>query len=471
MTQPDAKTTQAYVDQFWDSDIVPTITEYIKIPNKSPAFDPDWDAHGHMEEALQLAIKWIEAHPIPGAKMHVGRIPGRTPLLLLDVPGQIDKTMVLYGHLDKQPEMTGWREDLGPWKPVYEDGKLYGRGGADDGYALFASMCAIMALQKQGVPHARAVIMIEFSEESGSVDLPAYVDHFEDIIGQPDLVVCLDSGAGNYDQLWSTTSLRGLVGGTIKVDVLEEGVHSGDASGVVASSFRVIRNLLDRIEDSSTGRILPKDLQVEIPQQRIDQAKRASQALGDEVYTKFPFVDGMKPMAEELPEIVLNRTWRAALSYTGLDGMPSTGDGGNVLRPFTTLKLSLRLPPTLEAKGAQDALEKILSEDPPHGAEVSLHFEEPATGWNAPELASWLEKALDDASETFYGKPALHMGEGGTIPFMGMLGDKYPQAQFVVTGVLGPQSNAHGPNEFLHVPYAKKLTACVAHIIARHATV
>lgn len=471
MTQPDAKQTQAYVDKFWDSDIVPTVTEYIKIPNKSPAFDPDWDAHGYMEEALQLAKKWIEDHPIPGAELHVGRIPGRTPLLLLDIPGQIDKTMVLYGHLDKQPEMTGWREDLGPWKPVYENGKLYGRGGADDGYALFASMCAIMALQEQGIPHARAVVMIEFSEESGSPDLPAYVDHFEDIIGQPDLVVCLDSGAGNYDQLWSTTSLRGLVGGTMQVDVLNEGVHSGDASGVVSSSFRVIRQLLDRIEDAKTGEILPAALKVDIPQQRIDQAKKATQALGDEVYSKFPFVDGMDPMADDLVTLVLNRTWRAALSYTGQDGLPPTVSGGNVLRPFTRLKLSLRLPPTLEADGAQAALEKLLAENPPYGSKVTLHFEEPATGWNAPELAEWLEKALDDASQTFYGKPALHMGEGGTIPFMGMLGDKYPKAQFVVTGVLGPASNAHGPNEFLHVPYAKKLTACVAHIIARHATV
>lgn len=471
MTQPDAKKTQAFVDAFWDREIVPTITEYVTIPNKSPAFDPDWSANGHMEKALQLAKAWIEAHPIEGATLHVGRIPGRTPLLLLDIPGTVDKTMVLYGHLDKQPEMEGWRSDLGPWKPVFENGKLYGRGGADDGYALFASMCAIKALHEQGIPHARAVVMIEFSEESGSVDLPAYVEHFEDIIGQPDLVVCLDSGAGNYDQLWSTTSLRGLVGGTIRVDVLQEGVHSGDASGVVASSFRIIRDLLNRVEDAKTGKILPPEFQVEIPQQRLVQASKAAASLDTQVYAKFPFVEGMKPMAEDLTELVLNRTWRAALSYTGQDGLPATGSGGNVLRPYTKLKLSLRLPPTLEAKKAQAALTRILSQDPPYGAKVTLHFEEPATGWNAPELVKWLEEALNDASQTFYGKPALHMGEGGTIPFMGMLGEKLPNAQFVVTGVLGPQSNAHGPNEFLHVPYAKKLTACVAHIIAKHAQV
>ncbi|CAM2007199.1 M20 family metallopeptidase [Acanthopleuribacter pedis] len=467
----DSKETESFINAFWDSDIVPTLIEYIKIPNKSPAFDPDWEANGHMEEAYQLAKKWIEDHPIEGMILHEGRLPGRTPLLLLDIPGDTDNTILLYGHLDKQPEMTGWREGLGPWIPVMEEGKLYGRGGADDGYALFASMAALMAARRQGVKLPRAVVMIEFSEESGSPDLPAYVDHFAKEIGEVDLVVCLDSGAGNYDQLWSTTSLRGLVGGTVRVDVLNEGVHSGDASGVVASSFRVLRQLFARLEDAETGKVLPEELQAEIPAQRMDQARQVAAELGEEVYTKFPFVDGMQPMSDDTVTCILNRTWRAALSYTGLDGMPSTQAGGNVLRPYTTWKLSLRLPPTLNGEEAQKAVERILSENPPYNAKVTCHFEESATGWNAPPLADWLGEALDEVSQTFYGKPALHMGEGGSIPFMGMLGEKFPKAQFVVTGVLGPNSNAHGPNEFLHVPYAKKLTCCVAHILAIHAKV
>ena len=466
---PNPKTTEDFVNNFWDENIVPTITEYIRIPNKSPAFDPDWDKHGHMEDALQLAKKWIEDHQIPGAELHVGRLEGRTPLLLLDVPGDLDRTIMMYGHLDKQPEMTGWREDLGPWIPKFEDGKLYGRGGADDGYALFASMCAIKALKEQGVKHARCVIMIEFSEESGSPDLPPYVDHFKDIIGDVDLVICLDSGAGNYDQLWSTTSLRGMIGGSVRVDILREGVHSGDASGVVPSSFRILRQLLNRLEDADTGKIVLDALHDEIPQQRIDQAGLVAESLGDEVYTKFPFLDGAAPMGTERVELILNRTWRPTLSYIGQDGLPPTQTGGNVLRPHTELKLSFRLPPTLDSEAAKKVIHDTLSANPPYNAKVTVDFEDAANGWNAPELADWLGDTLNEVSNTFYGKPALHMGEGGSIPFMGMLGEKFPQAQFVVTGVLGPASNAHGPNEFLHVPYAKKLTCCVAHILARHA--
>ena len=466
----DPAATTAFVDAFWDDTIVPTITEYIRIPNKSPSFDADWEANGHMEDALQLALRWLEQHPVHGMEITVGRIPGRTPLILVDVPatGDSDATILMYGHLDKQPEMTGWREDLGPWIPKYEDGKLYGRGGADDGYALFASVGALLALAEQGVPHARAVIMIEFSEESGSPDLPAYVDHFKDQIGTPDLVVCLDSGAGNYEQMWSTTSLRGLIGGTLDVHVLKQGVHSGDASGVVPSSFRVARHLLSRLEDPETGRVLLESLWAEIPEDRVRQAERAGESLGQGVHQRFPWAGNMGPTDTDPAQCVLNRTWRPALSITGIDGVPATGSAGNVLRPHTKLKLSLRLPPTVDAHGAAGVLTGLFTNDVPYAADVRCDFTDAASGWNAPPLASWLETTLDEASETYYGKPCLHMGEGGSIPFMGMLNAKFPEAQFVVTGVLGPESNAHGPNEFLHVPYAKKLTACICHVLAVH---
>ncbi|MCB1049591.1 MAG: M20 family metallopeptidase [Acidobacteria bacterium] len=465
----DAKQTLHFVDGFWEKEIVPTLCEYIEIPNKSPLFDPKWVENGHMERVLQLALKWIEAHPLEGAKLHVGRLEGRTPLIILDVPGAIDKTVMMYGHLDKQPEMVGWRDGLGPWKAVREGDKLYGRGGADDGYALFASVCALKALREQGIPHARTVILIEFSEESGSPDLPAYVNHYADLIGDVDLVICLDSGAGNYDQLWSTTSLRGMVGGTLTVKVLTEGVHSGDASGIVPSSFRVIRQLLSRLEDPSTGEIIPAEFKAKIPEQRLQQAQVAADALGQDVYAKFPWMPGMQPMHDDLTQLVLNRTWRATLSITGQDGMPPIESAGNVLRPHTSLQISLRLPPTTQAKKAQEKFIQLMSENPPYGAKVELVCEKYANGWNAPELAPWLDTILNEVSNEFYGKPAVHMGEGGSIPFMGMLGDKFPKAQFVVTGVLGPQSNAHGPNEFLHIAYAKKLTACVTHILAQHA--
>lgn len=464
----DSNQIKDFVGKMWDEQIVPQLVEYIRIPNKSPMFDAQWVEHGYMDQAVSLMEKWAKAQPIPGMQLEVVRLPGRTPLIFIEIPGTGDDCVLLYGHLDKQPEMTGWAPHLGPWTPVIEGDKLYGRGGADDGYAIFGSLAAILALQAQKIPHARCVVMIEACEESGSYDLPYYVDHLAARIGKPSLIVCLDSGCGNYDQMWLTTSLRGMTGGNLSVNVLEEGVHSGDASGVVASSFRILRDVLSRLEDEATGKILPGELHVEIPAQRLEQARRSAEVLGDDVYSKFPFIDGMRPMDNDLAELVLNRTWRPALSVTGMDGMPALDSAGNVLRPFTAVKLSLRLPPTADAVKSGDFLKQLLEKDPPYGAKVEFKLEKAGSGWNAPELAAWLEQAVDEASRTFFGPPAAYMGEGGSIPFMGMLGEKFPGAQFLITGVLGPHSNAHGPNEFLHIPTGKRVTACVAKVVAEH---
>ena len=464
----DTAKTDRFIADAWDGDIVPRLVEYIRIPNKSPMFDAQWKEHGYMDDAVKLLAGWAKAQPIAGMQVEVLELEGRTPLIYIEIEGQGDDCVLLYGHLDKQPEMTGWADDLGPWKPVIKGDKLYGRGGADDGYALFGSLTAIRALKEQGKPHARCVILIEACEESGSYDLPFYVDHLAERIGKPSLVVCLDSGCANYDQLWCTTSLRGLAGGNLKVNVLSEGVHSGDASGVVPSSFRLLRQLLSRLEDEATGKILVDELYVDIPEQRMKQAHRAAEVLGSEIWDKFPFLPGMTPMNPDLTELVLNRTWRPALSITGVDGMPTLQNAGNVLRPHTAVKLSLRLPPTLEPKRAGEILKRVLEANPPHGCRVEVELEKASTGWNAPALAPWLERAINTASQESFGAPAMYMGEGGTIPFMGMLGEKFPGAQFMITGVLGPHSNAHGPNEFLHIPTGKRVTSAVARVIADH---
>jgi acetylornithine deacetylase/succinyl-diaminopimelate desuccinylase-like protein len=453
----------------WDVDIVPQLTSYVRVPAKSPHFDPQWEAHGHIERVIRLAEAWVKKQPVRGMNCEIVRLAGRTPLLHFDVPGTGDRTVLLYGHLDKQPEMTGWREGYGPWEPLFEDGKLYGRGGADDGYAVFAALSAIGALQAQGVAHSRCLGMIETCEESGSYDLPAYLDALAPRMGAVDFVIGLDSGCGDYERMWETTSLRGLAGGVLRVEVLSEGVHSGDASGIVPSSFRIARKLLDRLEDATTGRILPEGLHAPIPAERAQQAARAAEILGDIVLTKYPFAGATQPMIADRAEALLNRTWRPALSVTGAGGLTPIADAGNVLRPQTSLKLSLRLPPTVDGAHAGRTMKALLEADPPYGAKVHFDIEEGATGWNAPRATPWLTKAVNDASLAFYGKPACAMGEGGTIPFMAMLGRHFPDAQFLITGVLGPHSNAHGPNEFLHVPYATKLTACVASVIAAHA--
>ena len=467
----------------WQSEITPALVEYIAIPAKSPLFDPDWARHGYINQAVDLAVNWARKQVIAGMQIEVARLAGRTPTLFIDIPEftgtqrtppllerdqkpHTPKIVLLYGHLDKQPEMTGWRSDLGPWLPKIENGKLYGRGGADDGYAVFTALAAIAALQAQNLSHPRCTALIETSEESGSPDLPAYMEALAPRIGTPDLVVGLDSGCGDYERLWSTASLRGMVGGTLHVSVLSEGVHSGDASGVVPSSFRIARQLLSRLEDEATGRILPSAFHAEIPEERQRQAAQAAQILGHTLHEKFPFHGTTKPLSNDLTELVLNRAWRPTLSVTGADGLPALASAGNVLRPQTSLKLSLRLPPTVDAELAAQAMKHILEADPPHEATVRFDIEQAATGWCAPELAPWLEKALHQASQHHYDKAAAFLGEGVTIPFMSMLGKQYPQAQFVITGVLGPHSNAHGPNEFLHLDYAQRLTCCVAEILA-----
>jgi len=465
-----ADQTKNLVDETWSSSIVPALEQYIRIPNQSPLFDPDWRRNGHMHQAVALARAWVESQEIRGLKLEIHELDGRTPVIFMEIDGDASSTVLMYGHLDKQPAMVGWEEGLGPWTPVLRGEKLYGRGGADDGYAIFATIAAIRTIQQQGVPHSRIVVLVECCEESGSVDLPAYIELLADRIGTPRLVICLDSGCGNYEQLWMTTSLRGSIVGNLTVEVLTEGVHSGDASGIVPSSFRIIRAILDRLEDAQTGRIIPEWLHVAIPEKRLEEAKATARVLGNETWSKFPYIEGMQPVTKDPLEALLNRTWRPMLAYIGQAGLPDLLQGGNVLRPKTAIKLSLRIPPSLDATNLEKNLKGLLESNPPYGARVTFEAEKGGAGWVAPEIAPWLAESVERASQAYFGKEAMTFGEGGSIPFMGMLGARYPEAQFLVTGVLGPQSNAHGPNEFLHVGYAKKLTACVAQVLSDEAT-
>jgi acetylornithine deacetylase/succinyl-diaminopimelate desuccinylase-like protein len=466
----DGAKVQKFVGTLWDDAVIPSLTEYIRIPNKSPSFDKDWDKHGYMDDAVKLMSAWAKERiaAISGAKLDVVRLKGRTPVIFIEIPGEGKEPVLLYGHLDKQPEFTGWNEGLGPWTPVRKGDKLYGRGGADDGYAMYGALSAILALHEQKIPHAPLRVLIEACEESGSYDLLFYVDHLAPRIGSPGLVVCLDSGCGDYDRLWLTTSLRGLATATLTVRVLTEGVHSGDASGIVPSSFRIARELLSRFEDETTGEIGLRGLYVKVPQARVAQAKKAAAILKKDVYAKFPFAGATKPMAKSPFELILNRTWRPQLAIVGAEGLPLPGNAGNVLLPATTLKLSLRLPPTYRGD-AIGLIRKTLTKNPPYGAQIQFDADPfVSTGWNAPELAPWLEKSVARAGKAAFGHDIAYMGEGGSIPFMGMLGEKFPKTQFVITGVLGPGSNAHGPNEFLHIPTGKRISSAIAHVLSDH---
>lgn len=473
-----------HVSAAWDTDIVHRLEEYIRIPAKSPMFDAQWSEAGLLDTVVRNTAQWIEAQKVPGLQLEVIRLEGRTPVIFFEIPasggeaGEVPasgETVLMYGHLDKQPEFSGWRNDLGPWTPKYEDGKLYGRGGADDGYAAYAAIAALQALKDQKLRHPRVVGLIETCEESGSYDLLHYVDALKPRLGDVGLVVCLDSGAGNYDQLWLTNSLRGMASGVLKVEILTEGIHSGDASGLVPSSFRILRQVLDRLEDSKTGHLLPANFHCEVPAERMQQARATAGILGDELFKRFPWAHYdcggattfALPTTSDPLEALLKRTWQPTLSVTGADGFPDIKNAGNVLRPYTAFKLSLRLPPLVEAASAVQELKTLLEDNAPYQAKVTFEGLSSATGWNAPDTAPWFDAALNDASNAHFGAPCGHIGQGGTIPLMNMLSKGFPKAQMMVCGVLGPKSNAHGPNEFLHVPYAKKLTAAVAQVISR----
>ena len=478
---PDSARILRDVTQAWDGSILNELRQYIEIPAKSPMFDADWAAHGHIDAVVRNAADWVLAQKVEGLQLEIIRLPGRTPVLFFEVAATratgdgSGQTVLMYGHLDKQPEFNGWRNDLGPWNPVLEDGKLYGRGGADDGYAIYASIAAVQALKNQQTPHPRIVGLIETCEESGSYDLLPYVDALRTRLGDVGLVICLDSGAGNYDQLWLTTSLRGMASGTLKVEILTEGIHSGDASGLVPSSFRIMRMVLDRLEDSASGRLLPASFHCEVPADRLAQARATAAILGDELYKRFPWAHHdcggsttfALPTTTDPVQALLNRTWVPTLSVTGAEGFPALKDAGNVLRPYTAFKLSLRLPPLVDAAQAVAEMKALLEDNAPYQAKVTFEPGGAATGWNAPATTPWFEQALNVSSLAHFGAPVGHIGQGGTIPLMNMLSQGFPKAQMMVCGVLGPKSNAHGPNEFLHVPYARKLTAAVAEVMAR----
>jgi acetylornithine deacetylase/succinyl-diaminopimelate desuccinylase-like protein len=470
----------AHVAQAWDDDIVPVLHDYIRIPNVSVAYDGGWAEAGHMARATELLRDWCQDRAsgsgsgfLAGATVEVHEIEGLTPVLLVDVPpagaGHDDRTVLLYGHLDKQPPFEGWRDGLGPWTPVLDDDgdRLYGRGSADDGYATFSALAALEAVRAGGGSHDRCVVLIEASEESGSPHLPAHLDALGPRLGEPSLVIALDSWCGDWDHLWITTSLRGLIDMTLRVEVLSEGVHSGSAGGVVPSTFRVLRQLLGRIEDQETGSMLLPELHVDVPEHRRRQIAAVAPGMAD-FADRFPLLAGARPAADTTEQLLLARTWGPALEVVGLAGAPPPEQAGNVLRPSTSAKLSVRVPPTADAQEAAAALVKCLTADPPYGARVTVEPGVAEPGWHAPPEAPWLAAAIEDASQAAFGQPSRALGEGGTIPFMGMLGRQFPAAQFVITGVLGPGANAHGPNEFLHLPTARNVTTAVAHLLDAH---
>jgi len=472
VTTVDESKVADFIEKSWDDSVLQTLQDYIAIPNQSPEYDPQIHTNGYQEKAVTLLTEWVKKCNVKKLKMDVLHEKDRTPLIFVEVEAskpEFNKyTVLMYGHFDKQPPLTDqWEKDLHPWKPVIKGDKLYGRGGADDGYSIFGSIDCIRALQEQGADHPRCVIIIEGSEESDSPDLDYYFEKLRNRIGKPQIVFCLDSGCGNYEQLWLTVSLRGLMAGVLKSHVLKEGIHSG-SSGIARDSFHIVRQLLDRIDEIKTGKILVPELHTKIPDSHVQYAKEVANVLGDAVWKDIPFFENCQPQLpatlDNAHELILNQTWRPQLAIVGVEGIPDL-KGGNVLRPFTTLKLSIRLPPAINPESSREAIIKKLEANPPYNSKVEFVVKDVAEGFVCPEFKPWLMDSIQQASKAYFKKPALCYGVGGTIPLMGQLKSQFPDAQFVVTGILGPNSNAHGPNEFLHIPFTKRLICCMANIL------
>jgi hypothetical protein len=284
----------------FERDALDTLTTYATIPCLSPDYDHQWSQHGYIERATELLAEWARQRAFANADVTIHRLDGRTPVLVvtIDATSPGNATAVLYGHLDKQPPLGDWSPGLEPYRPVRRGDRLFARGVADDGYSTFSALLAVENMEANNIPHSRIVVLIEASEESGSPDLEAYLDELANHLGNVELMICLDSGALTYDRLWVTTSLRGMLHVELTIKVLTQGQHSGSASGVVPSSFRILRQLLDRVEDANTGDVLLDELKCEIPSNYVNDAAALAQEFGDVIAHELPTLDGLELMGD-----------------------------------------------------------------------------------------------------------------------------------------------------------------------------
>jgi len=450
-------------DEIWEQSILPSLSDFIEIKALSPLFEPDWANLGELDATIEIFCKWLDEQGISGMSYETHRIDDLSPVLLVTIEGTGPGEVIFYSHLDKQPSKPElWSEGLHPLRAVRRDPWLYGRGSVDDGYGGYLCATSIRLLQEAGEPHPRCTMIIETCEESGSFDLPPYLEELTDQLGNPDMVVVMDSGGPDYDHVWMTEALRGLVSGTLSVKVSHEGIHSGNSGGSIPSSFRIQRILLDRVEDSATGRVLIPEMHADIPQEVRDKAVALRDIVGNSIWEQFPTVDSLRQASESTEDMIVAMNWEPTLSIIGADGMPSVQVAGNVLRTNTDLKLSFRIPPGVDSEAAIACAKKILEEDPPYGAEVTFTPDSSADGFHAPPLSGTVSDAIHDASMELTGLPPLATWTGGTIPFMAMMQGKYPEAMFLCTGSSGPGNNAHGPDEKLHIPSSKRLTVALS---------
>eukprot|EP01083_Nonionella_stella_P046907 125601_1 len=462
---------EKFVANEWETNALPALEDFVRIPNTSPEFN---GSPADALKAAQFMKAYVDKQEMAGCTADLRTCGDKTPMLVITIDGTdgSNDTVLSYGHMDKQPGLGGWSVG-GPTDPVRVGDKLYGRGAVDDGYSMFAYITALKALKAQGTKHCRMVITMEAGEESGSPDMIYWLDQLKDHIGtNVSLVICLDSGCGNYDQLWITPSLRGMMAGDLKVSMLREQLHSGEGSGVIADTARVHRMLLNRVEDVNTGYVTVPETHCVIPEAHQNYVDKATCILKEGVFNEMPLLAGIKPVTDDCKQLLMNQLWEPTMTVIANDhGSLPPLPGSNIIRTETNMRLSFRLPPCVVPEKALEAVKATLLKEPlPYGAKVTFENTMMGSGWASNSAAGgWLETSITDSSTTFFGKAAAFKGMGGSIPIINDFQGRYTDAEIIVSGVAGPQSNMHAVNETLDVPAVKKLTSAFAKILADHA--
>ena len=453
------------IEEAWQGDALEALAEFVRLPAKSPDFDPDWEQNGVLLRALEDAARWAKVR-FPEGTFEILSAPGVTPVLWVDIPGTPPgRPALFYGHFDKQPEAGEWSEGLAPFEPVLRDGRLYGRGTADDGYSFYAALTAARAMDEAGRKRPRIMGVFETREESGSGDLPHYLPELSKRAGRPSVLTVLDLGIQDKTRLWRTQSLRGVVTFTLKVEVLASGVHSGVTSGIVPSSFAVMRTLLDRLEDPATGRVKVASMHVPEPTRHMPALRRLAELSGEDLWKRFPWAGETEPRSFDPLELLLKNGWQPTLSILGAEGLPPVKEAGALIRPSTTLKLSFRIPPGVDAqKAAEDAV-ALVTTNVPSKAKVTVANLHAEPGFEAPAGAEWLDAAWSKASEELFRETAEDVFDGATIGILPKFVKAFGPCPFLCTGVLGTEDNAHAPDESVSLEYLTKLTCAVASVL------
>ena len=450
------------IDKIWDTRALPALMDFIRIPCKSTAFDPHWESNGYLNQACTFISAWVKQQ-LPQASCEIIQEPGKTPCLWLDVPAyhaQTDNTVAFYGHLDKQPEASGWSEGLGPWTPVIRDGKLFGRGCSDDGYSVFLMISALVSLREQGLGHPHCVGIFETQEESGSIDLPHYLTALKERFNHPISLFVLDNQCCDYQRLWLNTSLRGVISAVLRVKTLHHNVHSGTYSGILPDAFAIAQHLLSRIHEPLSGRVLLDSFHTQIPENRKKQLLQAAKLLEASTSYYPPLLDGVQTKTTSVFDSIYNSTWEPALTVTAIDGLANLNQAANVVPKEIALKLSIRIPPNIDLARAIQDLEKTVTQNVPFHASVTLEDIRQGSGWTPPLTAQnqETERLLNTCSQSVFHEDVAFSATGGSISIIPEFEKCLPGTSIMLLGVLGPGSNAHGPDESLNIEYVKKLT-------------